>query len=322
MELHEGHDRDAWGHYLSALTGYYRLLRNPYVDWTSSMTEMLMDQTAINVDYQDEAKFADAAVKLAQVGLDAMSLTARKAYKENAGDLRSGYFDADATEAFGYGEWATRTGMGAAYNWMVANAITPTTNEAAQAFTDLGLKRIDREQNGAQMKMLCRTVANLQQTLGGFEGGLNPLGLSEDAIPFDIDPDALAEKNSHFEQILERTEKALGNCKTVLDWANVYGSRLAQIQANESAATDDVASQELAYQNQLIAIYGTPSAGDIGPGGTYPQGYEGPDLYNYNYMDLSVFGLEAGLTTVFTNSFDLYEWPSRSTTSSAMAASA
>ena len=302
----QGHG-DAWGHYLSALTGYYRLLRNPYVDWTASMTEMLMDQTAINVDYQDEAKFADAAVKLSQVGLDAMSLTARKAYKENAGDLRSGYFDADAVEAFGYGEWATRTGMGAAYNWMVANAMTPTTNEAAQAFQDLGLKRIDREQNGAQMKALCRTVENLQTTLGGFEGGLNPLGLSENAIPFDIDPDALAEKNSHFEQILERAEKTLANCKTVLDWANVYGSRLAQIQKSETETTDDIATQELSYQNQLIAIYGTPFAGDIGPGGTYPQGYEGPDLYNYNYMDLSVFGLEAGLTTVFTNSYQLYE---------------
>ena len=302
----QGHG-DAWGHYLSALTGYYRLLRNPYVDWTASMTEMLMDQTAINVDYQDEAKFADAAVKLAQVGLDAMSLTARKAYKENGGDLRSGYFDEDADEAFGYGEWATRTGMGAAYNWMVANAITPTTNESAQAFADLGLKRIDREQNGAQMKVLCRTVENLQTTLGGFEGGLNPLGLSENAIPFDIDPDALASKNSHFEQILERTEKALANCKTVLDWANVYGSRLAQIQERETAELDDVASQELSYQNQLIAIYGTPFAGDIGVGGTYPQGYDGPDLYNYNYMDLSVFGLDAGLQTVFTNSYQMYE---------------
>lgn len=302
----QGHG-DAWGHYLSALTGYYRLLRNPYVDWTSSMTEMLMDQAAINVDYQDEAKFADAAVKLAQVGLDAMSLTARKAYKENAGDLRSGYFDADATEAFGYGEWATRTGMGAAYSWFVANAITPTTNESAQVFADLGLKRIDREQNGAQMKVLCRTVENLQIALGNFESGLNPLGLSENAIPFDIDPDALAEKNSHFEQILERTEKALANCKTVLDYANVYGSRLAQIQESETETTDDVATQELSYQNQLIAIYGTPFAGDIGPGGTYPQGYDGPDIYNYNYMDLSVFGLEAGLKTVFTNSYQLYE---------------
>ena len=302
----QGHG-DAWGHYLSALTGYYRLLRNPYVDWTSSMTEMLMDQTTINVDYQDEAKFADAAVKLAQVGLDAMSLTARKAYKENAGNLQSGYFDADETEAFGYGEWATRTGMGAAYNWMVANAMTPSTNEAAQVFQDIGLKRIDREQNGAQMKALCRTVEDLQTELGGFEGGLNPLGLSENAIPFDIDPDALAEKNSHFEQILERAEKALANCKTVLDWANVYGARLAQIQENETQTTDDVAAQELSYQNQLIAIYGTPFAGDIGPGGTYPQGYEGPDIYNYNYMDLSVFGLEDGLQTVFTNSYQMYE---------------
>ena len=302
----QGHG-DAWGHYLSALTGYYRLLRNPYVDWTSSMTEMLMDQTAVNVDYQDEAKFADVAVKLAQVGLDTMSLTARKAYKENGGDLRGGYFDANEEEAFGYGEWATRTGMGAAYNWMVANAITPSAGESAQVFEDIGLKRIDRDQNGAQMKALCRKVEELQTAFGGFESGLNPLGLSENAIPFDIDPDALEEKNSHFEQILERAEKALANCKTVLDWADLYGSRLAQLQANETDTIADVAAQELAFQNQLISIYGTPYAGDIGPGGTYPQGYEGPDLYNYNYMDLSVFGLEDGLQTVFTNSYPLYE---------------
>ena len=59
----QGHG-DAWGHYLSAVKTYYRLIRNPHFDWTASMMEMLMDQKIVNVDYQDEEKFADAAVKL------------------------------------------------------------------------------------------------------------------------------------------------------------------------------------------------------------------------------------------------------------------
>ena len=85
----QGHG-DAWGHYLSALTGYYRLLRNPYFDWAAAMGEMLMDQKLMNVDYQDEQKFADAAVKLVQTGMDAMDLTMRKAYKENGGNGERG----------------------------------------------------------------------------------------------------------------------------------------------------------------------------------------------------------------------------------------
>ena len=42
------------------------------------------------------------------------------------------------------------------------------------------------------------------------------------------------------------------------DLANFYGSRLAQLQENETTAIDNAAAQELAYQNQLISIYGTP----------------------------------------------------------------
>ena len=45
-------------------------------------------------------------------------------------------------------------------------------------------------------------------------------------------------------------------------------------------------AQELAYNNQLIEIYGTPYPDDIGPGGFYPQGYTGPDLHiHYMYVD-------------------------------------
>ena len=302
----QGHG-DAWGHYLSALTGYYRLLRNPKFAWTAAMGEMLMDQKLVNVDYQDEQKFADAAVKLVQTGLDTFDLSWRKSYADG-GD---GYFDANSEQAFGCGEWATRTGLAAAYGWMTANALLPTNNAPYQAFTDRGIMKIDRT-TATQLPVLCQLAQEVGSRLAAYDAGMNPLGLSENAIPFDIDPDQLAAKNSHFEQILVRAERALANCRTVLDYAGVYGARLRQLQNDETEAIDAKAKTELTYENQLIAIYGTPFAGDIGPGGTYPQGYEGPDLYNYNYMDLSVYGLE-GLDTTFTNTFKLYYAPNNGT---------
>ena len=301
----QGHG-DAWGHYRSALSGYYRLLRNPYFDWAAAMGEMLMDQKLVNVDYQDEQKFADAAVRLVQTGEDAMDLTLRKAWKENGGDMAAAYFDADEEQAFGYGEWATRTGLAAAYNWMAANALLPTNGAPYEAFTDKGISKITRE-TATQLPVLASAVRSVQRKLQGVEAGANPLGLSENAIPFDIDPDQLAAKNSHFEQILARAEKALANCRTVLDYANVYGSRIAQVAKEEEDALAEAATQEQAFNNQLIAIYGTPYSGDIGPGGTYPQGYDGPDLYNYTYMDLTPYGLLDNLQTRFTNSFKLVQ---------------
>ncbi len=299
----QGHG-DAWGHYLSVLTGYYRLLRNPLFDWTAAMGEMLMDQKLTNVDYQDEEKFADAVAKLARTGLDAMDLTVRKQYRDNDG-VAGGYRDSNTDQAFGYGEWATRTGLAAAYGWMTANALLPTNDAPYQAFTDKGIMKIDRT-TAAQLPVICETVRSLENRLVATEAGLNPLGLSDNAVPFDIDPDRLEEKDSHFEQILERAEKALENCKAALDYANIYGSRLVQLSKEEGDLISEITEQELSYNSQLIAIYGTPFSGDIGPGGTYPQGYEGPDLYNYNYMDLSPYGLDE-LVTEFTNSWTL-QW--------------
>ena len=297
----QGHG-DAWGHYLSAISGYYRLLRNPLFDWSAAMGEMLMDQKLVNVDYQDEEKFADAVAKLARTGLDAMDLTVRKQYRDNGG-AAGGYRDGDAEQAFGYGEWATRTGLAAAYGWMTVNALLPTNDAPYAEFTDRGIRKIDRT-TAAQLPLICETVRSLENRLAATEAGLNPLGLDDNAIPFDIDPDRLADKDSHFEQILERAERALANCKTALDYANIHGNRIAQLSKEETALIDEIAAQELAYNNQLIAIYGTPFSGDIGPGGTYPQGYEGPDLYNNNYMDLEPYMLDE-LTTQFTNSWTL-----------------
>jgi len=299
----QGHG-DAWGHYLSAMTGYYRLLRNPYFDWYASMMEMLVSQSVVNEDYYDENKFADAALKLAQTGLDTVDLTARKAWRDNGGDMMAAYFDEakntyanaegggslEVRQAFGYGQFAVRAGLGAIYNWATVNSLLLTNAVADETYADAGIRKIDRT-TVTQLPQLALVFGALQNKIDALDSGLNPIGLSQNAVSMDIDPSKLAEKNSHFDQILERAERALANCSKTLDYANQFGARLQQIQNAEGEATTTQKAQETAYRNQLIAIYGTPYSDDIGPGGLYDQGYDGPDLYHYNYMDLDQFGL-------------------------------
>ena len=121
----QGHG-DAYGHYLSALSGYYRLLRNPYFTWGApAMGEMVVADAVANVDYYDEAQFAKAAYNVAKVAAETVDRTARKAYRDNGGATGAGYLDSDKTRNFGYGEWAARGGYGALCNWAVGNALLP-----------------------------------------------------------------------------------------------------------------------------------------------------------------------------------------------------
>ncbi len=302
----QGHG-DAWGHYLSSLSLYYRLLANENFDWHATMSEMNLSQTVANVDYYDEQKFADSAVKLAQIGLDTLDLSARKAWRDNGGDMLSGHDDADPGQAFGYGEWAVRSGLGGIYDWAAANAMLPAAPAGGDGnHADAGISRIDRG-TVTQLAELCSLVDEIQRRVNTLNGGLNPLGLSQNTIPMDIDPAALAERGSHFDQILERAEKALANCQTVLDFANKYGGRLQQIANAETTAAARQAETEAEFNRELIAIYGTPFPGDIGTGKLYGQGYEGPDLYHYMYMDLAEFGLEKKApATTFTKTYTKY----------------
>ena len=51
-----------------------------------------------------------------------------------------------------------------------------------------------------------------------------------------------------------------------------------------SANVDD---QERDCKNRMVEIFGYPHAGDIGPAGTFPSGYDGPDIYHYMYVNPS-----------------------------------
>ena len=290
----QGHG-DAYGHYLSALKGWYRLLRNPYFSWGApAQGEMNVADAAINVDYYEESKFAEAAADLAKTAADVMDLTARKAWRDEGG---GGYFDSDTDNAFGTGEWASRGAYGALVNWVAANSLLPAssaTNANALAdFDDPGLMRIDRG-TVDELADICAAADRIVRVQDRLNAGLNPLGLSDHAIPFDISPKGASDgTNTHFEQVRDRAKTALTNAKAVLDRAQTQSNRLRLIEETANQYADQIAGEEEDLDEQLLQIFGSPYSDDIGPGKTYPQGYEGPDLIHYMWMDLDKYGLDS-----------------------------
>jgi len=298
----QGHG-DAWGHYLSALTGYYRLLRNPYFSWgLPSDDEMIVNDHVVNVDYTDEARFAQAAAALSRTSVDILDRTVRKVWQDYG--RMGGYEDEDASRAFGYGEWGSRGAVNAFVNWAVANSLLPenVSTNLQQEYEDQGLQHINRD-TVSELIALATYQDTIQKKMDQMDAGLNPLGFTENAIPFDLSPDDVVEgKVSHFEQICERAETALKNASVTLNNAQTIASRTRQMQDVQNNFQQSLDQQEAAYNEQLIKIFGYPVSGDIGPSGTYPQGYTGPDLFHYMWMDYTAYGLtDLDLVATYTD---------------------
>ena len=290
----QGHG-DAYGHYLSALQGWYRLLRNPNFSWgTPAMGEMNVADNVVNVDYYDEAKFADTAAAVARTAKRTVELTALKHWRDQGADsVGGGYVDANVTNAFGYGEWASRGTFGALCNWAVANSLLPeaeTTDETGAKYADKGLLRIDRSTVGG-IGEIASAAESIQRTVDRMDAGLNPLGLDENAIPFDLTPIGSATDKTHYEQIRERAAKAFANAKAILDRAQEYGNRLRLIDEARAGIVDNLDTAESDANAELISLFGRPYSDDIGPGKTYKEGYYGPDLYHYMWMNAADYGL-------------------------------
>ena len=290
----QGHG-DAWGHYLTALTTYYQLLRHPQFTWIPRTEPVLVAGVPVEVDFQDERKFAQAAVARARAGKEIVELTYREQYVDDPEGQWQGYKDSNVDRAWGVAEWGWRAGQAAYFDWLTANAILPSTDPNP---THVGIQKIDR-QTVSDIDQIISQFDAIQAIMDQADAGLNPLGLVKGAMQFDLDPTFLAVGStaaigrqavqglSHFEQLNERAIKALKNAQRVWDEANTQSQNLRSNQDTVDDFARNARDEERNFRNQLIEIFGYPYAGDIGPGKTYPSGYTGPDLYHYMYMPVT-----------------------------------
>ena len=272
----QGHG-DAYGHFLTALTGYYRLLNNSNFTWTPRAEAVKVMGQAVTIDYRDERKFAATAVSLARTSQQVCELVYRKNYQD---DTAGGWehFSDDAS-GWALDDTVSRSTQGALFNWALGNALLP-----AEDTINTGVQKIDRS-TVPELGELEALATSFQTTLDNADAHLNPLGLSPGAVPFDISPDEMKAGKSHYEQVYGRALAALNNAAGSFEHAGRMTASLRRQQNTVDDYSSAISDQETAYVSQLIEIYGAPYAGDIGPGKVYAQGYAGPDLVNWFVVD-------------------------------------
>ena len=310
----QGHG-DAYGHYLTALMNYYGLLMNPNFDWVPEATTVSVLGADVTVNYQDEQKFAATAAALARTGRQVFDLTWREGYVPGTANgwgafstnhpgnhtyVNNQSNTVPITRYWGLDHWASRVARGSYLNWVVGNAILPPKDSNPN---DQGVQIVDRT-TVRDLQEIPATLTALENDVDSANAGFTPLGLAQNAIPFDIDPNSVTGANpqTHFEQIYARAVRALNNAVTAFNAAQTVTTELRQQQNSLTDLKAAVTAQEQAYNDQLIGLYGTPYPDDIGAGQTFPQGYTGPDLIHYMYVDYPATNLYGGaLKTPFTN---------------------
>lgn len=309
----QGHG-DAWGHYLTSTKFFYRLLRSANFKWVPQSEATVVGGIPVTVNYANERKFARAAAAKAKAGAEIVNLTYRQYYDENADNQWKGYKDGltsvkspkiatKESRAWGLSEWGQRAGQAALFDWMLGNALLPDVDTDSHDFL---VQKVDRT-TVIELAQVAASLDSIQSEMDKADTGLNPLGLSKDVMPFDIDSSQITESGgkTHFEQIYARAVNVLNNALTVFNYANSATQQLRR-QADDATEFNKVAAERTAdFKNRLIEIYGTPYPEDMGNGGqTYPAGYDGPDTQHYDYVDPSVLvGVPAGASETFTVGF-------------------
>ena len=315
----QGHG-DAWGHFLSAGKMHYGLLQMGNYDWKARAELYSLLGNVIPTDYLDEQSFARTAANRARCGLSIVKATYRDAYVADPAAQWQGYNDsADPARAWGVSEWANRAGQGAIFDWMIGNAILPAGSTDPDTGKPLeGLDLINRQTARSDLQAVAGTLREMQQAIDAANQGLTPIGVNPDTISFGLvsffDGNTW-EGKTHFEQTYESAVAAAANARAALDFVSSTQQNLRQIGDDTSELKQRAIEQDIDYRNRLIALLGTPYRGAIGNGKIFQEGYSGPDLLTYMYLDANtveqlvpkantVDGLPKAFRQVRTNIFN------------------
>ncbi|MCB1095554.1 MAG: SBBP repeat-containing protein [Verrucomicrobiae bacterium] len=291
IQFPQGHG-DGWGHFLSAQKSQYDLLQHPFFEWEARKELYNLLDIVIEVDFLDETKFVRTAAAKAKAGAEIVDLTYRERYIEDPDGQWQGYTDSDPARAWGVSGWATRAGQGALFDFYVGNALVPFDADDPDSAAGSGdAENLDNIDRGSirELAELAAMHKKIQATIDEAGDGNNPLGLDQDAVVFDINPVNLDRQFStpttHYQQIAGRAGKAAANAIAAFDYANSLDRRLRQVEQLTDKLRIQADEQDRSFRNRLIQVYGTPYEGLIGPGGAYPEGYEGPDFLFPQYID-------------------------------------
>ena len=280
---------DAWGHFLSASKMHYGLLQRDNYNWQARAELYSLIGNVIPTDYLDEQSFARTAAAKARCGLSIVKATYRDAYVADPAAQWQGYTDAaDPARAWGVSEWANRSGQSAVFDWMVGNAILPAgSTDPATGKPLEGINLINRQTAKTDLQALAGSLQEIQQTLYGVSQGLTPIGVNPDTVSFGLDSfyDLTWERKTHFEQTYESAVAAASNAKAALDFVSATSQTMRQIGGDAGELKQKAIEQDIDYRNRLIALLGTPYSGAIGNGKVFAEGYSGPDLVTYTYLD-------------------------------------
>ena len=290
LQWPQGHG-DAWGHYLDGVKKFYELLREPNFEWI--IVNEYIDGTPIS--YENERRFARIAAAKARTGAQIVDLTFRDRYTGDPEDNPAYPDPSDADRAWGVDDWAKRAGQGALVDWVTINALA----DDADTIPDHqgNIRKVDRTTIG-ELGELAGAYAEIQATLDNAGSGRTPFGLASNAVPFGIEPSALAGGQSHYEQVRCWAVKQLQNAQTIFDYANTVNTRLRR---NEDSGQDYQAATQLAEIDRLqrlIELFGKPYPESITDPGGYPNDYDGPDVVYWMVVDSSDL---LGGTTAFHN---------------------
>jgi hypothetical protein len=283
----QGHG-DAYGHYLTALKNYYRLLANPNYDWIPEAETINLVGQTVQVDYRDERKFASTAASLAETAALIANLTHRQNYRDTADEGWSHLGDGAVspttgkTRNWGVDDWVSRGYQATYYNWLTVNTILPAAEALGLDPDSLtpDVTRITRS-DVEEVDLLPFFLESLQQEVDLADQHLSPIGLRSGSMAFDLSAADYRNGKSHFEQVYERATRAVANAESLFSRA-ADTTRLLRVQSNQVDNLDKVITDnETAFEYQLLDLLGSPFPEDIGPGKTYPQGYTGPDYYNF-----------------------------------------
>ena len=299
----QGHG-DAYGHYLTALKGYYSLMINSSFDWVPRTEAVTILGKPVQVDYVDERKFAAAASAVSQTGLDILKLVFRQSYAsgEVQGWDRFGVTRSNTNRVvpsvryWGLDHWASRTGQGSYVNWVIGNSILPDVDPDP---SHEGIQKIDRS-TVPELTQLPAIYKEIQLVVDNAEAGITPLGLAKDSLAFDINPNQVigASPKGHYEQLYDKTVGTLGNAAMAYEEARSMSASIRTEEDSLETLRAAIIDSERAVTSELIDIYGTPYSDDMGPGKTYSQEYKGPDLLHYLYDERPEFIWSDDITDV------------------------